>query len=475
MADPKGFMTYPRVAPGYRPKDERVKDYAEVAVPLTPDVLHEQAARCMDCGVPFCHGLGCPLGNRIPEFNELVYRGLWKKACDLLHSTNNFPEITGRICPALCEASCTLNINQNPVTIREIENQIVERGFAEGWVRPIRPKTRTGKRVAIVGSGPAGLAAAQQLTRVGHTVYVFEKSSRIGGLLRYGIPDFKLDKSVLDRRIEQMRAEGVHFETDVTVGHDISPRYLRRSFDAICLTMGAGKPRGLTVPGSTLDGVHFAMDFLTQQNKRVAGDSEWDVRNPPITAAGKHVVVVGGGDTGSDCVGTSIRQGALSVTQYEILPQPPEGLNPETPWPEWPKIMRTSSSHQEGCTRRWSILTEELRGAGGHVTELVGCEVDWQKQDDGNWKMVKRPDSSFTVKAGLVLLAMGFLHVEHGDLVSPMALEKDERGNVLTNSFMTSEEGVFAAGDTIRGASLVVHAIKSGREAATAIDAWLRK
>ncbi|MCX7429265.1 MAG: glutamate synthase subunit beta, partial [Planctomycetia bacterium] len=364
-----------------------------------------------------------------------------------------------------------------PVTIREIELRIVERAFDEGWVRPGTPLAGTGRRVAIVGSGPAGLAAAQQLARAGHRVVVFEKADRIGGLLRYGIPDFKLEKHVLERRLEQMIAEGVRFETDVTVGTDVSARYLRKTFDAILLAMGAGEPRPLRVPGAELGGVHFAMDFLTQQNRRLGGDGrlggdDGQLGGPAIHASGKHVVVVGGGDTGSDCVGTSIRQGAVSVTQLEILPKPPEGRNPETPWPQWPQIMRTSSSQAEGCQRRWSVLTKALSGQCGHVTELAGCEVDWTRGENG-WEMKERPGSDFTIQADLVLLAMGFMHVVHSGLINPIGLRLDGRGNLAVRDYMTSVEGMFAAGDTVRGASLVVHAINSGREAATAIDAWL--
>ena len=473
MADPQGFLKFARVAPDYRPVRERIKDWEEVDRALVDEVLNQQAARCMDCGIPYCHGAGCPVKNRIPEFNDLVYRGRWREASDNLHSTNNFPEITGRVCPAPCETACTLSINNNPVTIRHIELQIVERAFANGWIEPGPRAANTGRRVAIVGSGPAGLAAAQQLTCAGHTVVVFEKADRVGGLLRYGIPQFKLEKHVLDRRLEQMIAEGVRFETDVAVGTDVSARYLQKTFDAILLAMGAGEPRPLRVPGAELGGVHFAMDFLTQQNRRLEGDANGSLGSPIINAGGKHVVVVGGGDTGSDCVGTSIRQGAVSVTQLEILPKPPEGRNPETPWPLWPQIMRTSSSQAEGCQRRWSILTKALSGQSGHVNELHGCEVDWTRGENG-WEMKERPGTDFTIHADLVLVAMGFLHVVHAGLVNPVGLELDGRGNVAVQNYKTSVEGIFAAGDTVRGASLVVHAINSGREAAAAIDEWLR-
>lgn len=471
MAHPTGFIEFPRVDAGHRPVEERVRDWREIDLPLAPAVLHQQAARCMDCGIPFCHASGCPVKNRIPEFNDLVYRGRWREAADNLHSTNNFPEITGRVCPAPCEAACTLSINSQPVTIKHIEYQIAERAFREGWVRPLRPAYRTGKKVAVIGSGPAGLAAAQQLTRAGHEVVVFEKDDRLGGLLRYGIPDFKLEKHILDRRLEQMVAEGTKFEPGVAVGQDISGRYLRRMFDAICLCLGAGQPRPLDVPGRELAGIHYAMEYLTQQNRRVAGDPERPA-SLAIHARGKHVVVIGGGDTGSDCVGTAIRQGALSVTQLEILPRPPESHNPETPWPLWPRILRTSTSHEEGCTRRWSVLTKALSGQHGRVTHLHGCEVDWIPGPRG-WEMKERPGTDFTLPADLVLLAMGFLHVVHDGLIEQLEVECDRRGNVVTRDGMTTQDGVFAAGDTVRGASLVVHAINDGRMVASAIDRWL--
>ena len=485
MAKPTGFIEFPRVEVGHRPIAARIGDWYEIDRPLVEAALNQQAARCMDCGIPFCHGVGCPVKNRIPEFNDLVYRGRWREAAENLHSTNNFPEITGRVCPAPCEAACTLSINAEPVTIKHIEYQIAERAFQEGWVRPLRPDVRTGNRVAVIGSGPAGLAAAQQLTRAGHEVVVFEKDDRIGGLLRYGIPDFKLEKRVIDRRLEQMVAEGTKFECGVCVGEDISARYLRQMFDAICLAMGAGQARPLKVPGSDLEGIHFAMDFLPQQNRRLAEGGRWHVAcgaSPPTTyhlpptidANGKHVVVIGGGDTGSDCVGTSIRQGAASVTQLEILPKPPEARNPETPWPLWPKIMRTSSSHEEGCERRWSVLTKELTpGPSGRVAELHGVEIEWVRGPKG-WEMKELPGTAFVLKADLVLIAMGFLHVVHSGLIEQLGIEPDSRGNVQVREWMTSQPGIFAAGDTSRGASLVVHAIHEGRQAAAAIDRWLK-
>ncbi len=472
MADPHGFITYKRKDRGYRPVKERLADWSSVDATLYESDLRIQAARCMDCGVPFCHGVGCPLANRIPEFNELVYRGNWAAAAEILHATNNFPEITGRVCPAPCEPACTLAINDDAVTIKQIECEIAERAFELGLLAP-RPAARfSGKRVAVVGSGPAGLAAAQQLARAGHGVVVFEKDDRVGGLLRYGIPDFKLEKQILDRRIEQMKAEGVKFEVDVEVGLDVSHRYLKKVFDAVCICSGAGEPRTLDVAGADLRGVHMAMDYLSQQNRIVAGDRGEDFKRPRISAAGKHVVVIGGGDTGSDCVGTANRQGALSVRQLEILPKPPQDYNPDTPWPQWPVILRSSSSQQEGCERMWSVLTKELTGSGGHVNQLHLAVVDWEKSESG-WKMKERPDSGFTIRADLVLVAMGFLHVAHAGLVNPMGLRLDPRGNIAVERHMTSVEGVFAAGDSTRGASLVVHAIAAGRGAAEGIDRWL--
>ncbi len=480
MGNPTGFKQFTRTEIPHRSVSERIKDWYEIDQPLVDGVLNEQAARCMDCGIPFCHGAGCPVKNRIPEFNDLVYRGHWQAAADNLHSTNNFPEVTGRVCPAPCESACTLAINDRAVTIKHIEYQIAERAFQEGWVEPILPTTRTGRRVAIIGSGPAGLAAAQQINRAGHETVVFEKDDRIGGLLRYGIPDFKLEKRIIDRRLEQMSREGVRFQSGVEVGRDITAAELRSQFDAICLCMGAGQARPLNVTGADLRGVHLAMDFLSQQNRRVAGDPEYQVphqpagKGPVLTANGKHVIVVGGGDTGSDCVGTSIRQGAISVTQLEILPKPPDGANDETPWPHWPKIMRTSSSQEEGCERRWSVLTKDLRGDDGHVRELFGIEVNWLPGAKG-WEMKEIPGTEFVLPADLVLIAMGFLHVVRNGLVEELGVKIDGRGNVAVDNWMSSVPGVFAAGDTVRGASLVVHAINQGRIMAAAVDKWLRR
>ena len=470
MAEPLGFLEHKRQEVAHRPVEKRVADYFEVDVPLPSDVLIQQAGRCMDCGIPFCHGVGCPLANRIPEFNELVHLGRWREAFEVLDKTNNFPEITGRICPAPCEAACTLGVGDEPVLIKHIELQIIERAFAEGWIQPEPPVHKTHKRVAVVGSGPAGLATAQQLARAGHNVVVFEKDQRIGGLLRYGIPDFKLDKSVLDRRLEIMRAEGVEFRTGVVVGEDISGRYLRKMFDAICLTMGASQPRDLKVPGRGYENVVFAMDFLTQQN-RLAND-ELDPNEKQITATDKTVIVVGGGDTGSDCVGTARRQGAKKIHQLEILPQPPVDRPDETPWPQWPRIIRTSSSHEEGCQRRWSVMTTKLSGTGVRVTQLHGQEVQWTAGAEG-WKMEPVAGTDFTMDADLVILAMGFTHVAHSGLAENLGLKLDDRGNIAVKDCQTSQPGVFAAGDASTGASLVVRAIGSGRDAAAAIDKFL--
>jgi len=471
MAKTKGFLEYQRREAGHRPVTERVRDFGEIDVPLAPEDLQCQAARCIDCGIPFCHGTGCPVKNRIPEFNDLVYRGRWREACVNLHSTNNFPEITGRVCPAPCEAACTLAINDDAVLIKHIEYQIVERGWSEGWIVPEPASEKTGRSVAVVGSGPAGLAAAQQLARAGHEVTVFEKDEKAGGLLRYGIPDFKLAKWVIDRRLGQMEAEGVRFETGMEVGKDLSGRYLRRRFDAVVLTMGAGQPRDLNVPGRGLDGVYFAMEFLGCQNRVLAGEALGPAGR--IDARDKDVVVIGGGDTGSDCVGTARRQGARSITQLEILPQPPESRPPDTPWPYWPRILRTSTSHEEGCERMWGVMTQRLEGEGGRVKRLHGCRVEWHRED-GQWRMEPVAGSEFTLAADLVLLAMGFVHVVHRGLVEELGLKLDARGNLVVEDYQTSEPWVFAAGDSVLGASLVVWAIDGGRCAAEAVDGWLK-
>jgi len=427
----------------------------------------------MDCGIPYCHAYGCPVKNRIPDWNDMVYRGNWRKALDLLHSTCNLPEITGRVCPAPCEPACTLSINLPAVTIRHIELQIVERGWSEGWIRPEPAGFSTGKRVAVIGSGPSGLPAAQQLARRGHEVVVFEKSDRIGGLLRYGIPDFKLEKWVIDRRLEQMRGEGVVFETGVNAGVDVTADYLRRSFDAIVVAAGATVPRDLPVPGRDLKGIHFAMEFLVQQNRRNAGDSIPEAEE--ITAAGKHVVVIGGGDTGSDCIGTSRRQGAASITQIELLPMPPEERLPTNPWPTWPVVVRTSSSHEEGCERMWSVQTKAFLGEEGSVRKLSCVELEWSEPDAaGRRTFTEVPGSAFELRADLVLLAMGFVHVEHGPLVRDLGVATDARGNLVADEHcMTNVPGVFGAGDSVMGASLVVRAINLGRLAAEGANRWL--
>ncbi len=473
MAKTKGFIEYRRQNVSYRPVEQRVGDFQEIEIPLTPEAIAQQAGRCADCGIPFCHStFGCPVANRIPEFNDMVYMGQWRQACENLHSTNNFPEITGRVCPAPCETACTLAVNDEPVLIRHIEFQIVERGFAEGWIVPHKPAKQTGKRIAVVGSGPAGLAAAQQLARQGHSVTVFERDERPGGLLRYGIPDFKLEKSVIDRRLLQMAIEGVEFQTGVDVGQDISAGYLSKRYDAICLTTGAWQPRDLPVPGRGFENIVFAMDFLKRQNQLISGEAP--EASSYLNARGKHVIVIGGGDTGSDCVGTSRRQGATSVTQLEILPTPPDVRPPDTPWPMWPRTMRTSSSHQEGCKRMWGVMTTRFSGAETRVSQLHGVQVEWVKKKD-QWKIVESPGTEFTLPADLVLLAMGFLHVEHGPLVTDLGLELDDRGNIKVSDYQSSNPKVFSAGDAVLGASLVVRAIDGGRNAAEAIHRWLSR
>ena len=467
MGKETGFLEYERKDRGYADPRERVRHYKEFVVPHPEPDLRLQAARCMDCGIPYCHN-GCPVNNLIPDWNHLVYEGDWKNALENLHSTNNFPEFTGRICPAPCEAACTLNIIDQPVTIKSIECAIVDRGWNEGWIVPEPPARKTGKRVAVIGSGPAGLACAQQLARVGHSVTVFEKADRVGGLLRYGIPDFKMEKHLINRRAVQMEAEGVTFKTSTEVGVDVSFASLRDNFDAVVLAGGAEEPRQLLIPGAELSGVRLAMEFLTQQNKRNAGDDE--VRAAPrgsLVATGKNVVVIGGGDTGSDCVGTSNRQGATSVVQLEIMPQPPEREDKALTWPHWPLKLRTSSSHEEGVERDWAVLTKRVAGEGGKVTGLECVRVEWN-----GGKMEEVAGSEFTIPADLILLAMGFTGPRKAGLLEQAGVDYDARGNVAADTlrYVTSEADVFACGDMRRGQSLVVWAIREGRQAARAVD-----
>jgi glutamate synthase (NADPH/NADH) small chain len=463
-------MELARVAEVALPAGERVHNYREFVLALKDDEASKQGARCMDCGIPFCQS-GCPVNNVIPDWNDLVYREEWRAALGVLHSTNNFPEFTGRVCPAPCEAACTLNINSDAVGIKSIEHFIIDKGWEEGWVVPLPPERKTGRRVAVVGSGPAGLACAQQLARAGHDVVVFEKADRIGGLLRYGIPDFKMEKHLIDRRMAQMSMEGVEFRPNVNVGVDLPVAKLLADFDAVALAGGAEQPRDLPVPGRDLAGVHFAMEFLPQQNKVVAGDAVAG----QIMATGKHVVVIGGGDTGSDCVGTSNRQGAASVPQFELLPQPPAEEDKPLTWPYWPTRLRTSSSHEEGCRRDWSVATKRFEGRKGRVEKLVAVRLEWQKGADGQLKMVEVPGSEFEVKADLVLLAMGFTGPAAAPLLDGCGVARDARSNVRAgvDDYRTSVAKVFAAGDMRRGQSLVVWAIREGRQCARAIDEFL--
>src|ERR1700687_3339808 len=463
-----GFLDYERNDRHYEPVEERIKHWHEFVLPLSEEENKTQAARCMDCGIPYCH-TGCPVNNQIPDWNDLVYRGNWQEAARNLHTTNNFPEVTGRVCPAPCEASCTLNLADNPVSIKTIECAIVDRAYEQGWVKPEPPSFKTGKKVAIVGSGPAGMACAQQLARVGHDVHLFEKFAKAGGLLRYGIPDFKMEKHHVDRRVAQMEAEGGAFHYGVHVGGNspgaIDPRELLNQYDALALTGGAEAARDLPIPGRDLEGIHFAMDFLPQQNRRLSNEPLGNA--PEILAGGKHVVVIGGGDTGSDCIGTSFRQGALSVTQLEIMPAPPEHENKGLTWPNWPLKMRTSSSQAEGAKREYAVLTERFSGVDGKVAKLHCVQVDE--------KFKPVPGSEFELDAQLVLLAMGFVHPVHEGLLKPLGVDLDPRGNVRANTsdYQTSRPNVFSAGDMRRGQSLVVWAIREGRLCARAIDQFL--
>ena len=487
MADPKGFLTLRRATPERQAVDERVRHWGEFYRPTPESAVRTQAARCMDCGVPFCQGdSGCPVRNIIPEWNGLVQRGEWRDALDSLHATNNFPELTGRLCPAPCESACVLGLVNEPVAIRHIEQTIADRGFAEGWVVPRPPRRVTGFKVAVIGSGPAGLAAAQQLRRFGHEVVLFERDERVGGLLRYGIPEFKLEKSVLDLRLGQLEAEGVQFRTGIDVGEDITVEELRAEFDAVCISTGAGAARDLDVPGRELDGVYLAMDFLTAQNRRLEGSELTASRFPlPVTryplserdcdARDRRVVIIGGGDTGSDCAGTCVRQGARSVRQFELLPQPPVGRAPTTPWPLWPMQLRTSHAHEEGCDREWSVATTAFSGENGTVHRLHAARLERQVFADGHSDYVRMPGTEFELEADLVLLAMGFTGPVKSRLLVDLDVELDGRGNIATDhAHRTSVPGVFAAGDARRGASLIVWAIREGRDAAESIDRWLR-
>ncbi len=470
MAKPTGFMEFGRQTPSRRPVEQRVHDWVEVYKDFPTEALRQQAARCMDCGIPFCHQ-GCPLGNIIPDWNDLVYRDRWREAIERLHATNNFPEFTGRLCPAPCEAACVLGINSDPVTIKQVELTIIEHAYREGWIEPEPARVRTEKKVAVVGSGPAGLAAAQQLARAGHAVTVFERDDRIGGLLRYGIPDFKMQKEFIDRRLTQMEAEGVEFRPSVSVGVDFDARQLLEQFDAVCLAGGSTRARDLEVPGRELQGVYLAMDFLAMQNKRNAGDEIPD--DVFISAKGKRVIILGGGDTGADCLGTVIRQGAVDVKQYELLPRPPDQRPPEDPWPTWPNIYRVASAHEEGGVRDYSILTKRLSGEDGVLKKLHAVRVEFVREN-GRQAMEEVAGSEFEVEVDLLLLAMGFVGPERPGMVEQLGVQLTERGNVWAGEDkMTSVPGVFTAGDMTRGQSLIVWAIAEGRAAARGIDAYL--
>ena len=472
MGDPSGFLQTPRVPPQRRPVDERMGDYRELYQDWPETEAKDQGSRCMDCSVPFCH-MGCPLGNVIPDFNHQVYLGNWEAALRVLQSTNNFPEFTGRICPAPCEAACVLNINDDPVTIEYIEKEIADRGFAEGWIKPEPPQNRTGKKVAVVGSGPAGLAAAQQLNRAGHWVTVFERNEYIGGLLILGIPDFKLDKEVVVRRVDLLSEEGVEFRTGVNVGQDFPVQRLLNEYDAVCLTCGSTEARDLPAPGRQLAGVHFAMEYLTQQNRLLAGQTIDPSER--ISAEGKRVVILGGGDTGADCLGTALRQGAEVVHQFELLSEPPKKRRSNNPWPQWPMILRSSPAHEEGGVRDYDILTKSFTGRNGQLEQLHAVRLDWSQFDENGRPIMQEIEGSeFDVDADLVLLAMGFLHPEHKGMVEDLALELDPRGNIKADeNKMTSRPGVFTGGDASRGQSLVVWAIAEGREMARGVDSYL--
>lgn len=471
MGDIKGFLKVKRKKTEYRPVCERIKDFRDVALLRSDDSSSEQASRCMDCGTPFCHW-GCPIGNYIPEWNDLVYQKKWEKAMKMLHATNNLPEITGRLCPALCESACVLGINDDPVTIRENELAIIEHAFKKGYIRPDKPFKNTGKKVAVVGSGPAGLACADQLNRAGHKVTVFEKDDAVGGILRYGIPDFKLEKSIIDRRIKILQGSGINFVVNMDVGNNYPLDKIKNEFDAICLACGSREPRDMKIKGRELKGIHFAMDYLIQSNRRVKG--QINLKEELIDAKNKKVVVIGGGDTGADCVGTANRQGASCVVQIEVLSKPPECRTEDFPWPKHPLILKTSTSHEEQTTRKWAILTKEFIGESGFVKKLSCIEVEFIKDKNNCFVMKEMQGSNFEIEADLVILAIGFVHTEHNNLVKDLGIAFDAKGNVKTSSdYMTSSKGIFSAGDMHRGQSLIVWAISEGRRAAYSIDTYL--
>ncbi len=472
MGNPTGFLEINKVEKNTESPKERVKHFKEFLLPLSNEEVSKQGSRCMDCGIPYCHE-GCPVNNLIPDWNDLVYKNDWKKALETLHTTNNFPEFTGRICPAPCEAACTLNLVENPVSIKNIECSIVDYGWKKGWIKPVLPLKHTDKKVAVIGSGPAGLACAQQLARAGHQVVVFEKNERIGGLLRIGIPDFKMEKHLIDRRMAQMQSEGVEFRSNSEIGKNVSINKILKEFDAISICIGSEVPRDLQVSGREFGGIHFAMDFLSQQNDRISGKTIG--KDTEILATNKNVLVIGGGDTGSDCVGTSIRQGAKTVNQLELLPQPPVNENKLLTWPNWPMKMRTSSSHKEGCERHWSILTKSFEGTMEGVSALNCVNVEWKQNENNKMIMTEIKDTNFKLKADLVLLAMGFVHPVHDGFINQLNLNLDQRGNISANEddYLTSSEKVFVAGDSRRGQSLVVWAIREGRRCAKSIDKYL--